>query len=578
MTLVKDLDSESLDTGDLDEYGLEGAPPRVVVNREHPPSKIAAIVRAPDGTKIGRWAEDESRVENVLGTATKTGDMPGGHGESSHALARDPSQSYPDLALFSSIEWQGAGEEVLWSGGIRQEPQSSADRTSIEVKALGDKQFLEDDEEAIGPGFINSDLSRWTGPGTTRRINLLNTNFPHQQDASVTPDAAGDAALHLEVQGAWEPPVTPICEAWLDGGNGVGIGDVYGDWINGNSNLGFELFVRFSDDDIAVVGFEGSGDAYAATSGHISQSPTAARRYVFLDWQFNATPAGLDGFQCSVDLINLKVVGTQGLALQGEWPNVGFTAKQMLPFIAELAGLTTKDELLEDDGFVIPQAWFSDPATPMSKLVEVTKYGQLDWFVFQHQILQHRFPGTYGRKWQLERGSSAPKNSGPDANRVWDGGMATYQDVDGTTRTVGRPGSGAMVEDARLQITDPRNAAVAAGRPRRKLLALNGVMTAELAIKTMARFLEEAANLAQSGEATISGYCQDQYGIWWPSAYVQPGDWAADPGTQNYRKITSVNYSHDPKTASVSLGAPPEGLSEIEARFNARLIELGFGS
>jgi hypothetical protein len=575
-TLVKDYDSESYDSGAYDEYELGAAPPRVVVVREHPPSKIAAVVKAPDGTKIGRWAEDESKVENVLGSATKTGNMPGGHGEASHGLARDPSQSYPDLALFSAIEWQGAGEEVLWSGGIRQEPQSSGDLNSIEVKAVGDKQFLEDNEEAIGPGFINSDLSRWTGPSTTRRINLLNGTRPHQQDASVTPDAAGDAALHMETQGAWSSPTIPICEAWFDAGSGVDIAAVYGDWINGNANTLFELYVRFCDDDIAT-GFEGSGDYYTATSGHISQG-SADRRRAFIDWLYGESPAGIEGAQFAVDLINLKVVGTQGLALQGEWPDVGFTAKQMLPFIAELAGLTTRDELLEDDGFVIPQAWFDAPGTPMSKLVEVTKYGLLDWFVFEHQLLQYRFPGTYGRKWRLERGSSAPKNSGPDANRVWDGLMVTWQDVDGTTKTAGRPGSGAQFADARLQITDERNAAVAAGRPRRKLLALNGTLTSELAIKTGQRFLEEAANLDQSGEATISGYCQDQNGIWWPAAYVQPGDWAADPGTQNYRKITSANYAHDPKTASVSLGAPPEGLSELEARFNARLIELGFGS
>lgn len=578
MTLVKDLDSESLDTGDLDEYGLEGGPPRVVVVREHPPSKIAAVVKAPDGTKIGRWAEDESRVENVLGNATKTGGMPGGHGESTQALARDPDQSFPDLALFSRLEWQGAGEEVLWSGGIRQEPQSSGDRTSIEVKAVGDKQFLEDDEETVA-GFIGSALSAWSGTPNGRRLALMTAGWK-TGDGALETDPTGTPNLAFAIEGDF--PKMDI-EAWLDGG-GAKIARLVWDRTSKSNNpsgvdpsSAFEFFGMAADDPAG--GLEEGVDEHTANVDSDTQAsitPAVPRRFVGFRWSFPS--ANNDAYQYQSFVRNAKVIGTQGLALQGEWPNVGFTAKQMLPFIAELAGLTTKDELLEDDGFVIPQAWFSAPGTPMSKLVEVTKYGLLDWFVFEHQLLQYRFPGTYGRKWRLERGSSAPKNSGPDANRVWDGLMVTWQDVDGTTKTAGRPGSGAMFEDTRLQITDPRNAAVAAGRPRRKLLALNGVCEEGPAIRTGQRFLEEAANLDQSGEATISGYCQDQYGIWWPSAYVQPGDWAADPGTQNYRKITSANYAHDSKTASVSLGAPPEGLSEIESRFNARLIELGFGS
>lgn len=575
MTVVKDLDSDSLDTGALDEYEPGGAPSRVVINREHPPSKIAILVKAEDDTKLGRWAEDEPNVENVLANATKTGDMPGGDGESGCSLARDPKQSYPDLASFSKVEWQGAGGERLWTGTLRQQPQSDSDRISIEPKAVGDKQFLEDDDTVVGPGFINCDLSKWGSASTTRRANMLGGGLP-LQDASVSPDAAGDAALHLEVQGAWESPSRPVCEAWLDGGFADAIGAVYGDWINGDGNTSFELYVRFAPDDVPSV-YEGSGDYYTATSGHISQAPSVAARHAFIDWLINITPAGYDGGQFAVDLINLKVVGPQGLELHGTWPNVGYYAKQMIPFIVAGSGLTTQDELLEDDEFIIPQAWFSDPTTRMSKLVEVTKYGLLDWFVFNDRILQYRKPGTYGRKWRLSPGSGAPKNSGPDAERILDRLMVSWQDVDGTTKTVGIPGSGAQYIDTRLQISDERNAAVAAVRPKGKLLALNGVCELEAATRTGIRFLEEAQNLAQSGEATISGYCQDSYGIWWPAAYVQPGDWAADPGTQNYRKITHVAYSHDSKSASVSLGAPPEGLGALEARTNARLIELGFG-
>jgi hypothetical protein len=550
--------------------------PRVIVVREHVPSRLTVIVRSSDGTAIGRWSQDEFSVENVFSGLRKDGDMPGGHKEFSVVLARDPRRSYPDLATFSRVELLGAGDERLWTGTIRQQPQDG-ERGTIEVKAVGDRQLLEDDEEVIGPGFINCDLSRWTGASTTRRINLLKGNLPIQQDASVTPDAQGDAALHMEVQGGWSSPTLPMCEAWFDAGAGVDIGSVLGDWINGDANTLFELYVAFAEDDIAN-GFEGSGDLYAATSGHISQSAANARRHALIDWHYSTTPAGVEGAQFAIDLINLKVLGDQGLALQGEWPNVGFTPKQMLPFIVDGSGLTTRDELLEDSDFVIPHVWFSDPTTRMAKLVEVTKYDLLDWFVFNDRILQYRVPGAYGRRWRLAPGSAGPSGSGPDGQRMWDRYMVTWQDRDGTTRMAGAPGSGAPIEDARLQTTDPRNAAVAADNPRGRLIALNGPCEVEPAIRNALRIKEEDEQLDQSGELKISGHVQDDAsGAWYPSAYVQPGDWVADPGTSNFRKITGAPYADDQKEVACSIGAPPEGQKAIEERFNARLLEIGLG-
>jgi len=545
-----------------------------MVIREHVPARLVVLIRASDGTLIGRWSQGAANLANVFFNLTKDGQMPGGHTDFSCTLTRDLNRSYPDLATFARLELQGAGGEVLWSGTIRQQPKNG-DNGTIEVKAVGDKQLLEDSDDVIGPGFINSDLSRWVGPSTSRRAKTSKENYPHQQDASVTSDESGNAALHMEVQGAWAPPVTPICEAWFDAGSGVRIGALYGDWINGNENLGFQLFIRFSEDDVGLLGYEGSGDAYTATSGHISQVPASGRQRAFIDWQWESTPAGGDGLQFSVDLTNLKVVGDQGIPLQGVWPNVGFLAKQMIPYIVEGSGLTTVDDLLEDDGFAIPQAWFADPTTRAAKLVEVTKYGALDLFVFNDRILQYRFPGTYGRRWRLAPGSALPRSSGPDGQRIWDRFMVSWQDVDGTTRYAGYPGSGAQIEDPRLQSTDPRNAAVAQDTPRGKLIALNGKCEAEPAIKTALRFKEEAEQLDQSGEVTISGHVQDTAsGAWYPAAYVQPGDWVADAGTSNFRKITGAPYSDDSKSVNCPIGAPPEnGLAAIEERFNATLFE-----
>jgi len=583
-TLTKQLAKGLADTATTSESWsfelIEPEPvvPRVVINREHPPSKLAVLARAKDGTPVARWAEDESKLENVLGSLGKSGDMPGGHTELSGALPRDPTKSYPDLALFSDVELQGAGGERLWTGGIRQEPEDG-ERQTIEVKAVGDKQFLEDDETVVGPGFIDGDLTKWVDPSSQRRANLLSGGVSSAnvstetgwQDAGATPPS-----IAFQFQ-SFTTAVEERGEAWYSGG-GVDIGALYFDFLpsNGASESWYDIAGFSSDDILTAFELEGSGLGTPALTEWALTAKSTGLKYALVVTAFKN--AAYEGEAAIIHFWrNLRVLGRHGLTFQGVWPNVGFFAKQMIPFIVEGSGLTTKDELLDDDEFIIPQAWFSDPATRMSKLVEVTKYGLLDWFVFNDRVLQYRKPATYGRKWRLSPGSGTPKNAGQDANRVIDGITVSWQDVDGTTKTIGPAGSGAQYLDNRLLVTDERNAAVAAGRPRRKMLALNGVCTAELALRVGMRFLEEAANLAQSGEATISGYCQDSYGIWWPAAYVQPGDWAADPGTQNYRKITSCNYSHDSKSASVTLGAPPQGIEALESRMNAKLIELGLG-
>lgn len=543
------------------------ASPRIFLKRVHRRSRLSVIVKAPDGSPITRWAQDEPNLQNVFSGLTFGGEMPGGHKELSLTLHRDPKRSYRDLALFNRIEvWSSDGERV-WCGTIRQEPTSDGDQQSIEVKAAGDMQFLEDDPTIVGPGFISSDMSRWTGPSVGRRGALLALHRPSQQDPALIWDSTA-SALRLEVQGAWTTPTIPLSEAWFDSGEGVGISAVLGDWGDGFADTNFVLSVNFSPDDVGTSELEGHEDFYTATSGHISWGPSFPRRYALITWRYNATNNGVAEATYLVDLFNLKVIGT-GLstaALKEDEGGIGFLAKDMIPAIVEGSALTTDPELLEDDGFVIPHAWFDAPGTRMSKLVEVTKYGLLDWFVFGDRILQYRFPGTYGRTWRLGPGNG-PKNSGADANQVFDRLMVSYQDVDGTTKYTDL-----------LTTTDPSNPAAAAGVPRGKLLALNGVCTEKLALEVRQRAFEELQNLSQSGEVTLTDHVQDEAsGAWYPVSYVQPGDRVREQSNGHERKVTSTSYSDESVSNSLTIGAPPEGMGAIEAQFNGRLLELGLG-
>jgi hypothetical protein len=547
----------------------------VILKREHRRSLYSVIVKAPDGTPITRWAQDEPRLENVFSGLTFGGEMPGGHKELSLRLPRDPKQSYRDLALFNIIEVFSSSGDRVWSGTIRQEPTSDGDQQSIEVKAAGDMQFLEDDPTVIGPGFIDCDLSKWVGPSATRKI-ANGTTFDQSASPSIDADQSGNQRISISSTGKLH---NPLWAAVFDAGPGIRIESVASALVEpinlGTSATDVRVAANFYEmDNDAFSGAENLGDV--SVGGGFSFAVNG-RRLVAFQGFYNSTEGGAEGVEYGYRLGRLIVLGANGLTLHGEWPNVGFFAKQMIPFIAELAGLTTNPELLEDDEFVIPQAWFDTPGTPMSKLVEVTKYGLLDWFVFGDRVLQYRKPGTYGRTWRLGPGNG-PKNSGADAGQVYDRFMVQWQDVDGTTKKIGIGGSGADFQDDRLLVTDERNPAVAADRPRGKLIALNGVCTAQLALEVGMRVKEELQNLSQSGEVTLTDHVQDEAsGAWYPVGYVQPGDRVREQSNGHERKITSTEYSDESVSNDLTIGAPPEGEKAIEERFNARLLELGLG-
>lgn len=538
--------------------------PGVIVNRTHRPSRLSVIVKAPDGSPITRWAQDEPNLENVFSGLTFSGEMPGGHKELTLRLARDPKRSYRDLALFNRIEVYSSDGERVWCGTIRQEPTSDGDQQSIEVKAAGDMQFLEDDPTIVGPGFIDSDMSKWGEPSIQRRLNLNAAGIDLTAfTVSTGGQGTGEATPAIVFSAKEFGEKTEFGEQDYYGG-GVDIGAVYSDFFGPAESAEWSdrIFIGTDDQFSAVIA---SNDAHGKPAIFVfAEAEIPGVKYAAITSAYTGTFVGES--ISSRRWAHIRVVGLTGLPLQGAWPDVGLLAKQMIPFIVAGSGLTTKDELLEDDGFVIPQAWFDAPGTRMSKLVEVTKYGLLDWFVFGDRILQYRFPGTYGRTWRLGPGNG-PKNSGADANQVYDRLMVSYQDVDGTTKYTDL-----------LTTTDPSNPAAAAGVPRGKLLALNGVCTEELALEVRQRAFEELQNLSQSGEVTLTDHVQDEAsGAWYPVEYVQPGDRVREQSNGHERKVTSTSYADESVSNDLTIGAPPEGMGAIEARFNGRLIELGLG-
>lgn len=555
---------------------------RIAVTQDYPPDKLAWRIDPPQGTS-SRWAADEPLAENVIDEIHLVAEMPGGYKEATGVLARDPRTPWPDLAAYSDISVYQPGVEEVWAGRLDKAPESEGDHMSIEPAAVGWQAALEDDKSMIGPGFIDADLNKWGEPSAARRLFLVQNAFPLRASTSVgysslDPGATAPSIINDFSNVKGEPGQSETGEADYNSG-GVDIGAILYDFRCLNAvDTGFETNVAVGTTDTFTTFVAGENHLGTTALQRRLDAPNPGYKFARVRDRYGGT---WEALMTNVEAWqNVKVLGRHGLSPQGTWPNVGFTAKQMLGYaIPKYTPLTVSEESLEDDGFVISQAWFSEPGDMATVVKELTKYGLLDWFVFGGKLFQLRFPNSYGRRWQAFVGPSELTEAGLDASRLWRSIVVRYQDVDGTTRTVGPLGSGTTLETSSLEVTDPDHPAIAAGLTRKDILDLNTISTAAAATATGERWLEEANLLSRSGSCNLTGYVIDDQGVPRPAAQVKPGDYVRfpDAGDRSYRKITRVDYTHSQRQAVCSLDGPPEGLAALLERYQAVLTPLGLG-
>jgi hypothetical protein len=557
---------------------------RVAVTREYPPDRQAVRIADPKtGATLARWAEDEAKAEDVITGLTKTGEMPGGPKESGVSLARDPRADWRDLETYVDYFIENDSTENLWEGRITQKPESDGDRLVVEPKAAGHQAALEDRNAVIGPGFIDGDLSKWGESSVQRQIDSSAGGYPLVASTSVGFQDTGATAPGVIIDFRNVDSAEGKSESGEQCyyGGGVDIGRALGGLTNlggvAEGNGSWVDLLRVATNDVLSSYFDGPNLHATTTQQTQVEAPGGGYKYAFAVSSYGG--AGAFAYSDCHIWTALKVLGRHGLTLQGEWPKVGFTAKQMLEYAIPLfTYLRVEDEAIEDDGYIIPQAWFADPGNMATVVKELTKYSLLDWFVKHDKRFEIRFPGTYGRNWQAYAGRSELKGTGEDGQRLWDRVVVRYQDVDGSTRTVGWPGSGANSESEALQITDPDHPAVKAGYPREDLLDLRGISTPERALEAGERWLAEANELPNVGTATLRGYISDDKSVMRPVSQVEEGDWIRfpDAGSEGtgYRKIVAYSYDHETRSCEVNLDAPPEAIQALLERMQADLSPL----
>ncbi len=548
----------------------------VAVRQEYQPDKLSLSVLNPSGKKA-RWAEDEPDSANVLSDLEPGDEMPGGDKDMTGTLARDPRRGWDDIEAYADLVLKLSSGEVIWEGFLDKAPDVSGDQMSITPAALGNQAILEDNACKIG--IIDTDLSRYGDPSSERRKKMIESgSFAYSVETNVGfQDAGATPPGIFFTLGTTTASFNELGEQWAYY-DGVDIGKILFDFISNTAEDATWVDEAFAATiDELEGGFDQSKNfkQKEALKQRVEVSAAGRKYGVFVSYYAGAA---VGTFKNLHGWVNIKVLGNHGMEPEGEWPNIGYTSKRCLEYIGTFCKpLVFNPKNIENDGFLITQAWYGNTAPPSGAIKDVTKYGLWDWFVYREKEFEYRQPGSYGKFWKAFVAESGLEEVGLDSQRLWRYITVQYQDVNGSTKTVGPPGSGCNVETTSLEITDPEHPAVRAGRVRNDVLDLQGISNPKQAIEVGIRFLEEALLLSRSGSAALIGYVMDSAGVFHPAAKVKSGDWISfvDAADNSYRKIVSKKFANSGKTAAIEVDAPASGLEALLERLQAGLISLG---
>lgn len=551
--------------------------------RERPPLRLSINVETPGGAHA-RWGADDLDPANKPDGLSFGTSIPGGFADMSCTLARDPRRDWPDTEELSDVKVRDPGGEIAWEGRLEKLPDTGGSQSQLNPQAVGYQSALDDDSSAAVI-YVDQGLSNWQGPSLNRQKNLLAGNFQPNGPSTVVDPADNLPSLALEIDGAWASPNLPICEAWYDAGAAGLISVVFAVFdFNQNGDGNWRDVMSFSGDDAFGTGLQQAVLTLAGATTEVF-SATTPRRYTTLSHWYNNTPAGTDGQQY-IAYVRPAVIGNNpGVTIQGGWPTPGIgvlasdvIAHALAKWAPEINFTTGVGGTIQPSGYAIPQLTFLTPGTSSAIIKQAVAYELLDWAIWEGPTfyLNERGESAKARNWRARVGPAQLQETGPDASRLCNGVVVQYTNTDGTTGTVGPPGSGAQTESSLLLDTDPANPANQDGRRHWPPLQLS-TTTPDGAIQAGQIFLRVQSITDTSGQASLVGYVQDDKGIWWPAWEARAGDTITftDARNTNPRRIVSTSYAHSSKTNTLQLDQPPDIMSALLAEMSEQVAPFG---
>jgi hypothetical protein len=545
--------------------------------RETPPLRETTEIVTPSGTRY-RWASDEYRAADIPTGDRWSDTMPGGYETHDVTLPRKPGIDYSDLERLSTITRHSASGEIIWQGRLERAPRVSGDQVAISPSAVGWQAHLEDDKSARMI-YIDQSLTNWSEPSAQRRIDLAEASNGYQAGAAGQDQTNNLPAFITRLTQPWA--ANTASEALYDA-HGIEIGAIYYDVLAASvtnpadANWIWGLGVA-QQDDISTTDTSGDLSTTANRLGYFTPTNTTYT-FAFLQQFYSAASTSTAGLEFPVSWRKLTVYGAHGLTRRGTDDPAGF-------YDADIIGhaisqwcplLTTSTESLSASTFVIPQMAFLDPTTAGEIVRQATRFGLRDWAVWNDKTFWLHDRGARGRTWRAQVGPAQLEETGPQVDRLWNSIIVAYQDVDGSTRTVGPVGSGADTEDDVLSDDDPENPANKLGIVRRDMLSM-GTSTVAGATEIGRQFLEQSKLLDTSGRAVIVGTVQDDKGVLHPYSHMHAGDTIvfSDASDTSARRIVRTEKNRSDRSCSIDLDSPPEGLDALLERLAVVLVPLG---
>lgn len=525
-------------------------------------------------------------ADKVVEDLTSSDSVPGGCKELSCALACKPGVEHPDMQGGTKIEEFGAGQFKVWEGTLQDAPRTSGDKLVMDPAAVGYQSHLSDDESAQCIP-ISRDLSEMQGEGTARQDAIRAAGY-HVESPSVSPDVSNGmpAAMCSSVG----PITKPYWGMHLDGG--VPIGRVRFKYT------GIGIGTHTSDANVLCNIYSDDNDAFGPTptlvktdysnGGAFDITLAVPEQFLLFAMLYEGTEAGAAGVQYGVKISELAYFDASGIPVQGTWPALGVLASDVIAYAlarwAPLLNFTIgASGTIRPSTFPIPHLEFKEATTVEDIVAKSNRFELNEWAVWPGQFGPTFYMNPRGeregrKRWRGRVGATQLRETGQSMKRVFNGVLIQYQDVDGTTRVLAPTGSGYRLTSDRCLDLDPLNPAnQIPGLRKWTKIQMKRVGTNLGAEETAERFLEQTKLLDNSGEATLTGYVEDEHGAMWPYYCVKSGDLfdpidAANPG---YRYIISANRSRSARSSAIALDAPPDSYEALLERLDVE--EMGIG-
>lgn len=480
-----------------------------------------------------------------------------------------------------------AAGSVVGEYRLERAPRTSGTEMSVSPSGVGWQAALEDDK-SVRMIPVDIELAGWGAASVQRQENLIAAAKRVEDTPSPTADeTTGEPALLATIQGPWTAGANPAAEALYDAGTGVSIAAVYYGWKrvgtninNADTNWGWSIAA--GDDDVFSA-YDQTANLRAAGPGFGALAVTTQTRRFATAQLGYSTGLGNDA-TFPLAWTSLAVYGNHGLQLYGiqtatEAPGVlasdvvASAVRRSAPILNLSTGLYGS---VKPSAYVIHHLSFRDHTTVGEIVRQASKFELPFWGVWENKEFFWDASRAPRKRWRTRVAPAQLAETGPQVDRMWESVLVTYQDVDGSTRTVGPPGSGADTETIALKDQDTENPANQLGIIRRDMLVM-GTGTLAEATQVGRIFLEQANLLDSSGQATLVGYVTDDHGVLYPYSHIRAGDEIAfvDAADPSYRRVVRTEKDHSARSCSLDLDSPPEGLQALLERLSVSLVRLG---